>query len=145
LVAESFLDQVKVRSQSGAPVFVGIASEVDAASYLGGVQRAIVNDFGEDPESYQIVAGSAPAGPPAAQTFWVASSVGSREHEFIWEVEDGNWTVVAMNEDAGPGVTSDLSVGAEVDPLLWIGIGLLIAGGVLLLVGVGLVMLGIPK
>jgi len=144
-LAEMFLGQVKVQSRSLAPVFVGIAPDVDAATYLEGVQRAIFSDFGTDRESYRVVTGSAPAGPPAAQPFWVASSVGSAEHALTWEVKDGNWTVVVMNEDAGPGVTSDLSVGAEVEPLLWIGIGLLIAGGVLLLGGVGMVILGIRK
>jgi hypothetical protein len=33
-----------------------------------------------------------------------------------------------MNEDASRGVSSELSIGAELDPILWIGIGLLGAG-----------------
>ena len=35
-----------------------------------------------------------------------------------------------MNADASRGVAADLSIGAELDPLPWIGVGLL-AGGAL--------------
>ena len=33
-----------------------------------------------------------------------------------------------MNEDASRGVSAELSIGAELDSILWIGIGLLLAG-----------------
>jgi hypothetical protein len=33
-----------------------------------------------------------------------------------------------MNEDASRGVSAELSIGAELDTILWIGIGLLVAG-----------------
>jgi hypothetical protein len=33
-----------------------------------------------------------------------------------------------MNEDASRGVSSEMSIGAELDSILWIGIGLLVAG-----------------
>ncbi len=33
-----------------------------------------------------------------------------------------------MNEDASRGVSAELSIGAELDSILWIGIGLLVAG-----------------
>ena len=36
-----------------------------------------------------------------------------------------------MNEDGARGVSSDMSIGAELDTILWIGIGLLVAGGLL--------------
>ena len=36
-----------------------------------------------------------------------------------------------MNADASRGVSSDMSIGAELDSVLWIGIGLLVAGGLL--------------
>jgi hypothetical protein len=36
-----------------------------------------------------------------------------------------------MNADATRGVSSELSIGAELDSVLWIGIGMLVAGGLL--------------
>ena len=45
-----------------------------------------------------------------------------------WNPEDGNWRAVVMNVDATRGVSADMSVGAELDSVLWIGLGLLAAG-----------------
>ena len=61
----------------------------------------------------------------ATQTFWTASASGSGEQTLDWEPEDGNWRVVVMNDDASRGVSSDMSIGAELDSVLWIGLGLL--------------------
>jgi hypothetical protein len=36
-----------------------------------------------------------------------------------------------MNAGGSRGVAADLSIGAELDPLIWIGVGLLVAGGLL--------------
>ncbi len=36
-----------------------------------------------------------------------------------------------MNADATRGVAAELSIGAELDPVIWVGIGLLVAGGLL--------------
>jgi hypothetical protein len=36
-----------------------------------------------------------------------------------------------MDEDAARGVSAEMSIGAELDSVLWIGIGLLAAGGLL--------------
>ena len=36
-----------------------------------------------------------------------------------------------MNEDASQGIAADMSIGAELDSVLWIGIGLLVLGALL--------------
>jgi hypothetical protein len=53
---------------------------------------------------------------------------GSGEQTLDWDPEEGHWRAVVMNADASRGVASDLSIGAELDSVLWIGIGLLGAG-----------------
>jgi hypothetical protein len=125
-----FLGTVRIRSESERPVFVGIAREADAAEYLDGVEHALVTEIGEEPE-YSERRGGAPEGPPADQTFWATSATGAGEQTLEWEPEDGSWNVVLMNADGSRGVAAELSIGGELDPLIWIGVGLLVGGGLL--------------
>jgi hypothetical protein len=131
-VIDTLIGTVRIESESELPVFVGIAEEADAEAYLGDVRRAVVTDVG-DPD-YAIRRGGAPESPPGMQTFWVASTTGTGKQVLDWDVEDGDWVIVAMNADGSAGVTTELRVGAEVDPLIWIALGVLLAG---VLVGVG--------
>lgn len=132
--AKWFLGTVKIRSESRHGVFVGVARAADAAAYLDSVRRSVVTDLGDGRPRYAEKAGTAPATPPEAQRFWAVRARGTGTQSLTWEPRDGDWNVVLMNTDASPGVTADLAVGAELDPLLWIGIGLL-AGGLLVLGG----------
>ena len=75
-----------------------------------------------DPE-YSRRPGGAPSGPPGDETFWAASATGTGEQTLDWEPEDGDWRVVVMNADASRGVSADMSIGAELDSVLWIGLG----------------------
>jgi hypothetical protein len=125
-----FLGTVRIRSESERSVFVGIAPEADAAEYLDGVEHAVVTEIGEEPE-YSERQGGAPDGRPAGQTFWAASATGAGEQTLEWEPEDGSWNVLVMNADGSRGVAAELSIGGELDPLIWIGVGLLVGGGLL--------------
>jgi hypothetical protein len=128
--AKAFLGTVRIRSDSTQPVFVGIARDDDVAAYLRGVDHDVVRSIGDEPR-YSNRVGGEPAGPPGEQEFWVASTSGAGEQTLEWEPEDGSWSAVLMNADGSRGVASELSIGAELDSVLWIGIGLLVAGGVL--------------
>ena len=132
---DTFLGTVRIRSESDRPVFVGIGPADDVTQYLGAVDRDEVDDLDQsgDPE-YSRRSGGAPGSRPGNEKFWVASTSGAGERTLDWEPEDGDWQAVVMNEDASRGVSSELSIGAELDSILWIGIGLLVAG-VLLAVG----------
>lgn len=125
-----FVGTVRIRSESERPVFVGIAREADVAEYLDGVEHAVVTEIGREPQ-YSERQGGAPEGPPADQPFWAASATGAGEQTLEWEPEDGSWNAVVMNADGSRGVATDLSIGAELDPLIWIGVGLLVGGGLL--------------
>jgi Domain of unknown function (DUF4389) len=128
-VLDTFLGTVRIRSESDRPVFVGIGPAAEVTRYLGGVERDVVDDLDNsgDPE-YSRRSGGAPTGQPGDETFWVASTAGAGERTLEWEPEDGDWRAVVMNEDASRGVSAELSIGAELDSILWIGIGLLAAG-----------------
>jgi hypothetical protein len=123
-----FLGTVRIRSQSDRSVFVGIARAADVTGYLSGVEHAVVTDFERTPR-YAPRSGGAPASPPGTAAFWVASTSGAGEQTLEWEPEEGEWRAVLMNADGARGVAAELSIGAELDPLLWIGFGLLVAGG----------------
>ena len=129
---DTFLGTVRIRSESGRAVFVGIAPAAEVDRYLEGVEHDVVTDFDGDAE-YVLRAGGPPASPPGDETFWAESVVGPGEQTLDWEPDDGAWRVVLMNADGARGVSSDMSIGAELDTILWIGIGLLVAGGLLAL------------
>jgi hypothetical protein len=139
-----FLGTVRIRSESERPVFVGIARQADVAEYLDGVEHAIVTEIGEEPE-YSERRGGAPEGPPADQTFWAASATGAGEQTLEWEPEDGSWNVVVMNADGSRGVAAALSIGGELDPLIWIGVGLLVGGALLAAAAAGAITAGVRR
>lgn len=59
-----------------------------------------------------------------------------------WDVREGSWMAVLMNADGSAPVWADVSVGARVDFLLGIGIGITVGGAVLLGVGILLIVIG---
>ena len=126
---DTFLGTVRVRTESDRAVFVGIGSATDVDRYLGGVEQDVVDDLDHsgDPE-YSRRSGGPPSASPESEAFWVASAAGAGEQTLDWEPEDGDWRVVLMNDDAVRGVSVDASIGAELDAVLWIGIGLIGAG-----------------
>jgi hypothetical protein len=127
---DTFLGTVRIRSESDRAVFVGIAAAADVDAYLDGVEHDVVTDLDREP-SYSRVSGGAPVSPPGEQTFWAASATGVGEQTLEWDPEDGDWRVVVMNNDAARGVSAELAIGAELDAILWIGIGLLVVGALL--------------
>lgn len=135
---DTFLGTVRIRSESERAVFVGIGRAARVDAYLRNVERDEIDDLdnGGDPE-YDGRPGGAPSAPPVEQTFWATSATGSGEQTVEWEPQDGTWRVVLMNADGSRGVTSDMSIGAELDSVLWVGLGLL-GFGVLFAAGTAL-------
>src|SRR5512132_1767026 len=135
---DSWFGKVRIRGESpGAnTLFMGIGPEADVAKYLGNVDHASVQDIDFDPfrVTYLPVTGGAPQGPPTEQGFWAASASGVGTQTLTWKVRDGDWSVVVMNADGSRGVTADLDLGAKLSFLLWVAIGLLV-GGVLVVGG----------
>ena len=61
-VIDKLIGTVRIESESEQSVFLGIAAESDADSYLGDVRRAVVTDI-DDPD-YSPRPGGPPASPP---------------------------------------------------------------------------------
>ncbi len=128
--ARAVLGDVRIRSESDRDVFVGIASDADVEAYLTGVEHSVVTDIGKDPD-YTDRSGGAPTSPPADQDFWVVSTSGPGEQTLEWKPEDGLWSAVVMNSDGSRGVAAELSIGAELDAAIWVGIVVLVVGALL--------------
>lgn len=141
LYSPGLLDKVRVRvtpANPGLPLFVGIARADDVDRYLAGVSHTVVSDFFADKS--EPVSGGRPQSAPAKQRFWVASTTGPGARSLVWNPENGSWTVVVMNADARPGIDVKADLGARIPDLLWITIGLLVAGAVLMAGGAFLVL-----
>ena len=144
VLTEGILGDVRLTVEGTSDVFVGIAETADVDAYLDGVAHDEVRDLDFDPfrVSYRRFLGGAPPGPPEEQSFWAASASGAGEQTATWEAEAGQWTIVLMNTDASRGVSADLSAGAEANFLIWLAIGLLLAGALVLACGVLLIVIG---
>jgi Domain of unknown function (DUF4389) len=145
VLSEGVLGDVRITGTSrGQDIFVGIGETIDVDAYLDGVQHDEVRDLNFDPfrVDYRQFPGGEPPGPPGEQTFWVASASGPGTRTATWEGESGEWTVVVMNADASAGVDAELSAGAEANVLLWLAIGLVLAGLLLLAGGVTMIVVG---
>jgi Domain of unknown function (DUF4389) len=146
ILSDGVLGNVRLRSENveDSETFVGIGPTSDVESYLGGVEHDEVTDLDFDPFSatYRRIGGGEPAGPPTEQTFWAASAAGPGEQTATWEPESGDWSIVVMNADGSRGVAVELSAGAEANFLLWLAVGLMIAGGLLLAGGVAMIVFG---
>ena len=119
-------------SEDGEALFVGIAPEAEVYAFLADVAHEEFHGLGGPGTA---VSGNTEAGRPDGVDIWVASATSTDTATVTWPMADGRWALVVMNADASPGVAVDMTVGARVDWLDELGIGLLVAG--LLLVGAG--------
>jgi hypothetical protein len=135
---DSWFGKVRIRGESPGEktLFIGIGPEAAVAKYLGSAAHADVEDIDFDPfrVTYLPVTGGAPQGPPTEQRFWAASASGVGTQTVTWKVRDGDWSIVLMNADGSRGIAADVDVGAKLSFLLWVAIGLLL-GGVLVVGG----------
>jgi hypothetical protein len=125
--------RIAATSDTGRPLFIGVARESDANAYLANVAHANLNDYesSESTQKYDLVSGTAKPSRPASQGIWVASATGPGPTALKWKVGEGRWTVVLMNADASKGVAADVKLGVNVSYLGWLSAGVLAIGGVL--------------
>jgi hypothetical protein len=142
---DSWLGEVRIRGESadGKALFIGIGPQAAVARYLGRVAHADVQDIDVDPfrVDYRPISGGPPQRPPTAEEFWSVSASGRGMQTVTWKVREGDWSVVLMNADGSRRVVADLDLGAKLSFLLWVAIGLLIGGALVLVGSVALIVL----
>lgn len=142
LYSPGLLGKVRIRVTPvsvGRRLFVGIGRSTDVDRYLAGVNHTLISDFFGD--KTEAIGGGTARSAPGTQRFWVASSTGPAVRTLVWKPSNGSWTVVVMNADARRGVAVRADLGARLPAVLWIAIGLVAAGAVLL-AGGGLLVAG---
>jgi hypothetical protein len=139
--ALDWLGDVRIRAfpADGAPLFAGIARTSDVARYLDAVPHNRVND--NDRYQTSRMGSNRPPDSPAAQNFWVVSDSGGEPLTLRWEPQQGEWSLVVMNADAGTGVRTDLDIGATAPALRPVALSVLGGGLVLLALGALLIAL----
>lgn len=140
LYSPGLLGEIRIRvtpSSAGQPLFVGIGPSADVDRYLVGVSHTVISDFWGG--TTETVDGGTVVPAPTMQDFWVASATGTETKSVVWDPADGTWTVVVMNADGRPGIDVRADLGARLPTVLWIAIGVLAAGAVLLSGGVLLI------
>jgi hypothetical protein len=125
-------------TQSGKPIFIGIARDSDLSNYLKGVSYDEVSGFNFSPHRMDLVhhsgVGTSPA--PTGQTFWVVSAAGTGTQSLQWDLTSGTYSLVIMNADGSAPVDSTVSLGVRIPAILHnVGLGLLIGGIIILIVG----------
>lgn len=142
LYSPGLLGKVRIRvtpTSAGEPMFVGVGRSSDVDRYLAGVNHTVISDFFGD--KVEAVAGGAAQSRPGTQQFWAAAATGPGARTLLWSPKKGSWTVVVMNANARPGIAVRADLGARFPAVLWIAIGLSVAGAVFL-VGGGLLIAG---
>jgi hypothetical protein len=122
--------QLRVEGAGDESIFVGVAEEDAAATYLAELDYDEVSEIRGVDVTYIPHAGDAPASAPGDQDFWTVSTEGQGPQTLTFQPQSGRWVVVAMNAEGTTGVSVTASAAAEVPDLSWIAIVLLVAGGV---------------
>jgi hypothetical protein len=139
------LASIRVEGEStdnSREIFIGIGDEDQVKDYLSGVRYDEIREFRIYPYEveYKRYPGTGVPELPLDQV-WVASVHGPGTQTLEWDVEPGQWVLVVMNADASLGVDVNGTIGIKFPWLFGVALACLIAGAVLLVVGILMVVL----
>ena len=108
--------KVQVRGEGAEAVFLGIGPAAQVDDYLEGVEQEVVEDFSVEPFELTTrrVDGNQVPGPPAEQSFWVASATGEGRQVLEWDVQEGDYRLVLMNADGSRSVAFAGEFGVQI-------------------------------
>jgi len=121
-------------------IFIGVAEEPDLEAYLSDVEYdEITNWLSVQRADYRHHLGDSEPAAPTSETFWVESAHGAGTQTLEWELETGHYSLLLMNDDGSAGVDVSVVLGVKVPLLAGIGTGFIIAGPVVLIIGIVMV------
>ncbi len=121
-------------SRAGADVDAYLAGVSHALADLDGGQRRPTSSPGRARRRRPPPGDSGRSPPPGAGTQTV-----------VWPVQEGDWSAVVMNADGSAGVRATTRVSVTTDVVLWLGVGMLLAGVALAGSGTALMLAGRPR
>ena len=133
---------VEAHSTNGKPVFVGVARDFDVASYLKGFAHTSLVQV-EYPIALTTQEQKGAAGPLAAPDtldWWVAKANGAGTQSIAWPITNGPYDVVVMTADGKTAPDVQVDLGIEIPHAFLAALGVLLAGLVLLAVGILLIL-----
>jgi len=131
--------KINAKSNNSSGVFIGVAREDDINNYLDDVaydeirELDINRPFRPPRIDYREFSGGGLDTTPAEEEFWMASAAGEGNQVLEWGIEEGRYSLVLMNQDGSRGIDIDGKIGVKVPIIGGIGIGLFVAGLVLVL------------
>ena len=144
---DAWLGTVRVRvtpTDATKRMFVGVAATSAVQRYLRGVDQTVVTDWFPYRTERVASAGRGPAIRPNAVKIWTNHVSGLGTQTLKWS-PSSDTTVVVMNADGSGGVSAKADIGATIPDLVWLAVGLFIAGGVLLIAAVVLVSVSVVR
>lgn len=136
--------RIRGSNTSARRLFIGIAPTRQVDRYLAGASYDTVTDIDLDPFSlrYRSVDGKAVPRPPGQSHIWAAVASGAGRRTLEWKVAKGDWSVVVMNADGSRKVDANISLGAKLRFIFWLGLGVLLFGLLVLAGGAALIYIG---
>ena len=141
----SDLTSIKVECSSNdiaKRIFVGVAEESDLKAYLNDVDYdEITNWLTLRRADYIHHRGNSEPPAPTSEIFWLESAHGAGTQTLEWDLKTGSYSLVLMNDDGSAGIDINVVLGTRVPLVAGIGTGFIIAGPVILIIGIIMVYL----
>ena len=138
--------RLNAESNTGKPIFIGIALEEDARGYIGSAEYDEITEFRmENPREnepyieYDYHQGDEITQEPTSLDIWEVQTSGPGTQTLTWSPEPGEYWLVVMNTDSSEVVDVEAGLAVKVPILTGIAQGLLFGG--IVLVGVGIVVI----
>jgi hypothetical protein len=126
-------------------IFMGVADQSDLEKYLDNVAYDELKGYNLGWRlnfrrvTYVNHPGTSSPSNPTSAPIWAVSAVGNGPKTLEWQTEAGNNSIVIMNGDGSKGIDLDVIVKAKIPSIAGYGVGLLVAG-IILLMGGGLMV-----